>query len=72
MRLGVGKIRLNLCKKIIIFFSTSPDKASLSLGLFPILLATRDFTLEQIGIVVAVYPAVWGIEQLFTGRMADK
>ncbi len=41
-------------------------------GLFPILLATRGFTLEQIGIVVAVYPAVWGIGQLFTGRMADK
>lgn len=41
-------------------------------GLFPILLATRDFTLEQIGIVVAVYPGVWGIGQLFTGRMADK
>lgn len=41
-------------------------------GLFPILLATRGFTLEQIGIVVAVYPGVWGIGQLFTGRMADK
>lgn len=41
-------------------------------GLFPILLATRGFDLEQIGIVVAVYPGVWGIGQLFTGRMADK
>lgn len=41
-------------------------------GLFPILLATRNFSLEQIGIVVAVYPAVWGIGQLFTGTMADK
>ncbi|SFN86999.1 MFS transporter [Salegentibacter flavus] len=41
-------------------------------GLFPILLATRGFSLEQIGIVVAVYPGVWGIGQLFTGRMADK
>lgn len=41
-------------------------------GLFPILLAMRGFNLEQIGIVVAVYPAVWGIGQLFTGRMADK
>lgn len=41
-------------------------------GLFPILLATKNFSLEQIGIVVAVYPAVWGIGQLFTGRMADK
>lgn len=41
-------------------------------GLFPILLAAKSFTLEQIGIVVAVYPAVWGMGQLFTGRMADK
>lgn len=41
-------------------------------GLFPILLAVKGFSLEQIGIVVAVYPAVWGIGQLFTGRMADK
>jgi MFS family permease len=41
-------------------------------GLFPILLAAKGFSLEQIGIVVAVYPAVWGIGQLFTGKMADK
>ena len=31
-------------------------------GLFPILLAAKEFSLEQIGIVVAVYPAVWGNE----------
>jgi MFS family permease len=41
-------------------------------GLFPILLAAKGFSLEQIGIVVAVYPAVWGIGQLVTGRLADK
>lgn len=41
-------------------------------GIFPILLALKNFTLEQIGIIVAVYPAVWGIGQLFTGKMADK
>ncbi len=41
-------------------------------GIFPILLASKNFTLEQIGIVTAVYPAVWGIGQLFTGKMADK
>ena len=29
------------------------------------------FSLEQIGLVVAVYPAVWGIGQLFTGKMSD-
>lgn len=41
-------------------------------GLFPILLATKNFSLEQIGIIVAVYPAVWGMGQLITGKMADK
>ena len=40
-------------------------------GLFPILLATKGFSIGQIGIVTAVYPAVWGIGQLFTGKMAD-
>jgi MFS family permease len=40
-------------------------------GLFPILLAQKDFSISQIGIVTAIYPAVWGIGQLFTGRMSD-
>ena len=40
-------------------------------GLFPILLASKGFTIGQIGIVTAIYPAVWGIGQLFTGKMAD-
>ncbi len=41
-------------------------------GIFPILLATKGFSIAEIGIVTAIYPAVWGIGQLFTGRMADK
>lgn len=41
-------------------------------GVFPILLATKGFTIGEIGIVASIYPAVWGIGQLFTGRMADK
>lgn len=41
-------------------------------GLFPILLAGKNFSLEQIGIIVAVYPAVWGLGQLITGKMADE
>ncbi|OQP60971.1 MFS transporter [Niastella vici] len=40
-------------------------------GLFPVLLASKGFTIGQIGVVTAVYPAVWGIGQLFTGKMAD-
>ncbi|MEX2484527.1 MAG: MFS transporter [Brumimicrobium sp.] len=41
-------------------------------GIFPMLLASLDFNLDQIGIIVAVYPGVWGLGQLFTGKMADK
>ncbi|WP_020604928.1 MFS transporter [Spirosoma spitsbergense] len=40
-------------------------------GLFPVLLATKGFTLEQIGTIVAVYPAFWGVGQLGTGKLAD-
>lgn len=41
-------------------------------GIFPILLASKGFSIGEIGIVTAIYPAVWGIGQLFTGKMADK
>ena len=40
-------------------------------GLLPIFLTAKNYELEQIGIIVAVYPVVWGIGQLFTGKMAD-
>jgi len=40
-------------------------------GIFPVLLSAKGFTLEQVGMVTAIYPAVWGIGQLFTGKMAD-
>lgn len=40
-------------------------------GLFPILLANKNLDLEQIGQIVALYPIVWGLGQLFTGKMAD-
>lgn len=40
-------------------------------GIFPILLATRGFSIAEIGLITAIYPAVWGLGQLFTGKMAD-
>ena len=40
-------------------------------GLLPILLVGLQFDTKSIGIVAAVYPSVWGIGQLFTGRMSD-
>jgi MFS family permease len=41
-------------------------------GLFPILLASKGFTLRQIAAIIAIYPAVWGVGQLITGKMADR
>lgn len=40
-------------------------------GLFPILLAGLNFDLKQIGLIVSIYPAVWGLGQLITGKLAD-
>lgn len=40
-------------------------------GLYPLLLATRDFSIGQIGVITAIYPAFWGIGQLFSGRISD-
>ena len=41
-------------------------------GLFPLLLIAKGFNLHEIGIIVATYPAVWGLGQLYTGKLADK
>lgn len=41
-------------------------------GLLPVLLNANGYGLQEIGIVVSVYPAIWGIGQLFTGKLADK
>lgn len=41
-------------------------------GLFPLLLAAQGYTIKEIGIIVSIYPAVWGLGQLFTGKLADK
>lgn len=40
-------------------------------GLLPIVLFSLRFDNEQIGIITAIYPTVWGIGQLFTGKMSD-
>ena len=40
-------------------------------GLLPILLLSLDFNTENMGLITAIYPTVWGIGQLFTGKMSD-
>lgn len=41
-------------------------------GLLPILLFSYNFDGDNIGLVTAIYPAIWGLGQLFTGGMADR
>lgn len=40
-------------------------------GLLPILLLQLKFDIHQIGILTAIYPSVWGMGQLVTGRLSD-
>jgi len=44
----------------------------LSWGLFPLLFASSGLPVGQIGVLFALYPAVWGIGQLFTGALSDR
>jgi MFS family permease len=41
-------------------------------GLFPLFFAAAHMDLEQIGALAALYPATWGIAQLFTGAWSDR
>ncbi len=44
----------------------------LAWGLFPVLFAAAGLSIERIGILAAVYPAVWGAGQLVTGPLSDR
>jgi MFS family permease len=41
-------------------------------GLFPVFFALARMNLEQIGVLAAIYPATWGMAQLFTGAWSDR
>jgi MFS family permease len=44
----------------------------LAWGLFPILFAAEGLSVGRIGVLVALYPAVWGAGQLLTGAWSDR
>lgn len=46
-------------------------KDGMAWGAFPIFLGGVGLTMTEIGIVVAVYPAFWGILQVITGKLSD-
>ena len=41
-------------------------------GLFPLLFVAAGMDLSQVGILAAIYPATWGMAQLFTGAWSDR
>jgi MFS family permease len=45
---------------------------ALAWGLAPLYLAANGASVTEVGIVAAVYPAVWGIGQLATGALSDR
>lgn len=44
----------------------------LSWGLFPILYSRSGLPVDRVGILVAIYPAVWGVFQILTGALSDR
>ena len=44
----------------------------LAWGLFPIFFAASGLSVARIGILAALYPAVWGLGQLYTGGLSDR
>jgi len=44
----------------------------LAWGLYPILFATSGLGVARIGVLVALYPAVWGVGQMATGALSDR
>jgi MFS family permease len=41
-------------------------------GLFPLVFAAAGASLGQIGVLAAIYPAVWGLTQIATGALSDR
>jgi MFS family permease len=44
----------------------------LAWGLFPIFFADNGLSVGRIGVLAALYPAAWGLGQLYTGALSDR
>jgi MFS family permease len=85
---GLATVPIPLISQSHIFWRTSWKDRELSLvtqaglvnnlndgmawGLFPLLFAAAGLSLVEIGWLVGLYPAVWGISQLATGALSDR
>jgi MFS family permease len=73
-----GRIFLLVSWKDRALFSTSQAglvnnlNDGMAWGLFPLVFAAGGLSLEQVGLLAAIYPGVWGIAQLGTGALSDR
>ena len=44
----------------------------LAWGLFPLFFATAGLSVREIGVLAFIYPATWGVSQLWTGMLSDR
>ncbi|OYD08209.1 MFS transporter [Paludifilum halophilum] len=47
-------------------------KDGMAWGLFPVFFTTAGLSVGKVGFLVALYPAAWGVFQLFTGGLSDR
>ena len=45
---------------------------ALAWGLLPLFLASKGAGLDEIGAVAGIYPAIWGVGQIWTGHLSDR
>ena len=84
---GRGKIASDRSFAEIFFLASWRDRTLLSVsqagmvnnlndgmawGLFPLFFAAGGLSLQEVSILVALYPAVWGLVQLVTGALSDR
>jgi MFS family permease len=41
-------------------------------GLFPLFFAAAGLSIDRVGVLVALYPGMWGVSQLLTGALSDR
>jgi MFS family permease len=77
-RLSFGQVFSLVSWKDRALFSTSQAglvnnlNDGMAWGLFPLYFAAAGLALEQVGLLAAIYPGVWGLAQLGTGALSDR
>src|SRR5437016_1126410 len=69
MLTGFGERALSSCSQAGLVNNLNDG---LAWGIFPIYFARAGLSIGRIGVLAALYPAVWGLGQLVTGDLSDR